>query len=174
MPDQSSSQPKPVTDWWRPELVALSPLTFMRKLTRAFLRGLVKLIAFLLLRMEIKGLEEFPRQGPALIVFNHLGDADVVLLAAAFPIYLATEGIGKIDLYDHWLVGPLFRAYGVIWIHRGQPDRKAIRAALGCLEQGAAHLARKAATVTGGWRKHRCAGSCHQSGRDRAVRHRTK
>ncbi|MFT3890398.1 MAG: lysophospholipid acyltransferase family protein [Anaerolineales bacterium] len=135
MPDQSSSQPKPITDWWRPDLVALSPLTFMRKLTRAFLRGLMKLLAFLLLRMEIKGLEEFPRQGPAVIVFNHLGDADVVLLAAAFPIYLATEGIGKIELYDHWLVGPLFRAYGVIWIHRGQPDRKAIRAALDALEQ---------------------------------------
>jgi 1-acyl-sn-glycerol-3-phosphate acyltransferase len=39
-------------------------------------------------------------------------------------------------LYDHWLVGPLFRAYGVIWVHRGQPDRKAIRAALDALEQG--------------------------------------
>lgn len=136
MPDQSSSQPKPVTDWWRPELVALPQLTLMRKLVRAFLRSFMKMLSFLLLHMAIKGLEKFPRQGPALIVFNHLGDADVVLLAAVFPMYLPTDGLGKIELYDHWLVGPLFRAYGVIWVHRGQPDRKAIRAALDALEQG--------------------------------------
>jgi 1-acyl-sn-glycerol-3-phosphate acyltransferase len=136
MPDQPFSQPKPVTDWWRPELVALPQLTFTRMLSRVLLRGFMKLISFLLLRQEIKGLEYFPRQGPALIVFNHLGDADVVLLAAALPAPLAIEGIGKIELYDHWLVGPLFRAYGVIWVHRGRPDRKAIRAGLEALEQG--------------------------------------
>jgi 1-acyl-sn-glycerol-3-phosphate acyltransferase len=38
-------------------------------------------------------------------------------------------------LYDHWLVGPVFRAYGIIWVHRGQPDRKAIRAALNGLSE---------------------------------------
>ena len=38
--------------------------------------------------------------------------------------------MGKIELSEHWLVGPVFRGYGVIYVHRGQPDRKAIRAAL--------------------------------------------
>jgi len=76
----------------------------------------------------IRGIENFPRQGPALVVINHLGDADAVLLAAAIPISI--DGMGKIELNEHWLVGPMFRAYGIIYIHRGRPDRKALRAAL--------------------------------------------
>ena len=80
-------------------------------------------------------MENFPRRGPAIIAFNHLGDADAVLLFATLP-FSPIEGIGKIELYDHWLVGPVFRAYGVIWVHRGQPDIKAIRAALNGLAEG--------------------------------------
>jgi 1-acyl-sn-glycerol-3-phosphate acyltransferase len=68
------------------------------------------------------------------VVINHLGDADVVLLAAS--IHTTIDGMGKIELNAHWLVGPLFRAYGVIWVHRGKADRKAVRAALDGLSQG--------------------------------------
>lgn len=137
MPNQPSSlPPKPVTEVWRPELVALPRLTLGRRLVRVFARGLAKLLTILLLDAKVTGLENFPRRGPALVVINHLGDADVVSLMAAAPSSATIEGIGKIELYDHWLVGPLFRAYGVIWVHRGQPDRKAIRAALDGLAEG--------------------------------------
>jgi 1-acyl-sn-glycerol-3-phosphate acyltransferase len=95
-----------------------------------------KLATLLLLRAEVRGLENFPKRGPALIVFNHLGDADAVLMMAALPINSPAEGIGKIELNDHWFVGPIFRAYGIIWVHRGQPDRRAIRAALDALAEG--------------------------------------
>jgi 1-acyl-sn-glycerol-3-phosphate acyltransferase len=98
------------------------------------MRMVCKVVVFFKLRATIIGMENFPKQGPALVVINHLGDADAVLLAAALP--MAIEGMGKIELYDHWLVGPVFRAYGVIWVHRGQPDRKAIRAALEGLADG--------------------------------------
>jgi 1-acyl-sn-glycerol-3-phosphate acyltransferase len=79
-------------------------------------------------------MENFPRKGPALIVINHLGDADAVLLGASIPRPI--DGMGKIELNEHWLVGPLFRGYGIIYIHRGRPDRKAIRAALDGLAEG--------------------------------------
>jgi len=100
------------------------------------MRGLSKLLTFFLLRATITGVENFPKRGPALIVFNHLGDADAVLMLAALPVPVSAEGIGKIELNEHWLVGPVFRAYGIIWVHRGQPDRKAIRAALDGLAEG--------------------------------------
>lgn len=135
MQNQPSFPPKPITDVWRPELVALPALTFGRRLARLFLRGLTRLLTFALLRLTVIGLENFPRRGPALIAINHLGDADVVPLLAILP-FAPIEGLGKIELYDHWFVGPLFRFYGVIWIHRGQPDRKAIRAALQGLAEG--------------------------------------
>ena len=129
-----SSQPKPVTDWWRPDLVKLAKLTFARRLFRVFARGLAKAVVFVTMRPIVTGLENFPKHGPALIVINHLGDADAVLLAASIPTTI--DGMGKIELNEHWLVGPVFRAYGVIYVHRGRPDRKAIRAALDALTEG--------------------------------------
>lgn len=134
MPSQSSSQPKPVTDWWRPDLVALPRLTLARRVFRAFARVLTKLVIFVATQATVSGLENFPKRGPALVVINHLGDADAVLLAASLPI--AVDGMGKVELSEHWLAGPILRAYGVIWVHRGRPDRKAIRAALDGLSQG--------------------------------------
>src|SRR5215213_9571718 len=136
MLNQPSSQPKPVTDVWRPDLVALPRLTFGRRVFRVFLRGLTKLLTALLLRATVTGLENFPKRGPALIVFNHLGDADAILMMASVPFPSPIEGIGKIELNDHWLVGPIFRAHGIIWVHRGQPDRRALRAALDGLAEG--------------------------------------
>jgi 1-acyl-sn-glycerol-3-phosphate acyltransferase len=136
MQNQSSSPPKPVTDVWRPDLVALPRLTLGRRVFRAFLRGLSKLVTAALFRAQVHGLENFPRYGPALIVFNHLGDADAVLMMAVLPNISPAEGIGKIELNDHWFVGPIFRAHGIIWVHRGQPDRRAIRAALDALAEG--------------------------------------
>jgi 1-acyl-sn-glycerol-3-phosphate acyltransferase len=136
MLDQPSSPPKPVSEVWRPDMVALPSLTFGRRAFRVFLRGLTKLLTFLLLRAEVSGLENFPRYGPAVIVFNHLGDTDAVLMLGALPHKSPAEGIGKIELNEHWLVGPIFRAYGIIWVHRGQPDRRALRAALDGLAEG--------------------------------------
>jgi 1-acyl-sn-glycerol-3-phosphate acyltransferase len=135
MPNQPSPHPKPVAEVWRPDLVALPQLTFGRRLFRFLFRKFTKLVVLVTLRARMSGLENFPKRGPAIIVFNHLGDADAVLLSAVLP-FSPIEGIGKIELYDHWLVGPVFRAYGIIWVHRGQPDRKAIRAALNGLAEG--------------------------------------
>ncbi len=134
MQNQPSSQPKPVTDWWRPDLSNLPRLTLARRSFRLFMRGVAKLLVLVTMRATISGLENFPKTGPALIVINHLGDADVVLLAACIPYSI--DGLGKVENDEHWLVGPTFRAYGVIGVHRGRPDRKAIRSALDGLAEG--------------------------------------
>jgi 1-acyl-sn-glycerol-3-phosphate acyltransferase len=129
-----SIEPKPITDWWRPDLVKLPRLTFKRRVFRVFGRIATKLVALVTMKSTVRGMENFPKHGPALVVINHLGDADVVLLAASIPITI--DGMGKIELNEHWLVGPVFRAYGIIYIHRGRPDRKALRAALDGLAEG--------------------------------------
>jgi len=134
MQNQLSPPPKPVTEVWRPDLVALPRLTFARRAFRAFTRVVAKLLTFLTMRATITGLENFPKDGPALVVINHLGDADAVLVMAFLPNTI--EGMGKVELNDHWFVGPVFRAYGIIWVHRGRPDRKALRAALDGLADG--------------------------------------
>jgi 1-acyl-sn-glycerol-3-phosphate acyltransferase len=91
MQNQPSPPPKPVTEVWRPDLVALARLTPARWAFRAFARGVTKLLTFLTLRPRITGLENFPRHGPAIVVINHLGDADAVLIMATLP--MAIEGM---------------------------------------------------------------------------------
>jgi len=86
------------------------------------------------MRATVSGMENFPKHGPALVVFNHLGDADAILLGASIPFMM--DGMGKIELNDHWLAGPILRAYGIIWVHQGRPDRRALRAALDGLAEG--------------------------------------
>ena len=85
MPNQLSSPPKPITDVWRPDLVALPRLTFARRVFRQFVRLLFKLLKFLFMDATVTGMENFPAKGPAVVVINHLGDADAVLLGASIP-----------------------------------------------------------------------------------------
>lgn len=133
MPDPTSPA-KPRNENWRPELTRLPELTPARVRARLWWQRAARFLIGWLTRAEVVGLENFPAQGPALIVVNHLGDADVVLGLAYFPI--APEVLAKAELYDEFLLGKAMEAYGVIWVHRGQPDRRALRAALQALEAG--------------------------------------
>lgn len=69
-----------------------------------------------------------------LIVFNHLGDADTVLGEVYYPVWV--DSLAKVELYDLPVLGKVLDAYGVIWVHRGLADRKALRAALTGLRNG--------------------------------------
>jgi 1-acyl-sn-glycerol-3-phosphate acyltransferase len=69
-----------------------------------------------------------------LLISNHLGDADVVIgLAVCRNPF---DVISKVELYDHPIAGSLLETYGTIWVHRGQPDRRAIKAVLRGLSEG--------------------------------------
>jgi 1-acyl-sn-glycerol-3-phosphate acyltransferase len=97
------------------------------------MRWFSKLLVFIWTRVEAVGLENIPLKGPTLIVANHLGDADFILgLAYAPPI---VEPFAKIELYEMPILGKVLHAYGVIWVRRGQPDRRALRAVIEAMNQ---------------------------------------
>lgn len=125
---------KPRAEVYRPELTRLPPLTFWRRIFRVLARWACRLAVFLLTRCEVRGLENFPKEGPALIAVNHLGDADGFLGIAFFPA--SVDGMAKVELYDYPILGKLMDAYGAIWVHRGLADRRALRAALTGLQDG--------------------------------------
>ena len=131
---QPSSPPKPVTELWRPELTRLPRLHWARRLYRTFWRGVCKLAILVCTKRTIEGLENFPKKGPALVVVNHLGDADAPLLVSSVPVSL--DALAKIELYDFPVLGQLMEWYGIIWLHRGRADRRAIRAALDGFAEG--------------------------------------
>lgn len=134
MPDKPSLPPKPVSEVWRPDLVRLPQMTFARRAFRVFSHGLLKLIAKTCLNISTEGMENFPQHGPVLIVFNHLGDADATALISVLPF--TPDALGKIELYELPILGKLIDWYGVIWLHRGHADIRALRAALDGFAEG--------------------------------------
>lgn len=129
-----TSTPKPVTEVWRSELTRLPLLSPARRSFRRFAHALAKTIAGLCLNITVEGIENLPAHGPALLAINHLGDADVAAVIASLPY--TPDALSKVELYDLPILGKLIDYYGVIWLHRGQPDRRALRAALDGLAEG--------------------------------------
>lgn len=125
---------KPISEVYRPELIRLPPLTLRRRFFRWLLKGVVWLIVHLLVKITMNGREYLPRGGPVLMVSNHLGDADGIIGLAISKAPF--DMLAKIELYDIPLLGKLMDWYGAIWVHRGQPDRRAIRATLTGLAEG--------------------------------------
>ena len=130
----SSPTPKPVSEVWQPGLTRLPPLTRGRRLFRGFIRALCRVVIFGCTRASVRGLENYPRQGPALVVINHLGDPDAVLVSYCLPEF--PEVVGKIELRDIPILRLVTDGLGIIWVHRGRPDRKVITAVLEAFHQG--------------------------------------
>lgn len=111
---------------------------FMRRFTMAYLtviRAAVRLIAAIVARVQIVGLDNLPPSGPYVIVTNHLSKADVGIVLLAFPRQRM-----RVFAADKWrahpLFGPLLGLSGAIWVRRGEVDRRALREALQALEEG--------------------------------------
>jgi len=132
--DPSSPANKPISETWQPDIVRLPDLNRTRSLARAFVKALARLLVFTCTCLSVRGLENYPRSGAALLVMNHLADADAVLVLAALPGF--PEILGKIELREYALLRWITDAIGVVWVHRGQPDRRAIAAALEAFRQG--------------------------------------
>lgn len=134
MDSQQKGVSKPRSKTLRLEITRLPRLILWRMLFRLLVNGLARILVWMLTRTEVRGLENLPSQGPALIVSNHLGDADVIVGVAYTPVMV--EAVAKAELYDFLFLGWLMDTYGVIWVHRGRPDRKALRVCLEALAEG--------------------------------------
>ena len=130
----SSPTSKPVSEVWQPGLTHLPHLIWSRRLFRGFIQGLCRAAIFVCTRVSVRGMENYPRHGPALVVINHLGDPDAVLVLSYLPEF--PEVIGKIELRAICVLRLVMDGLGVLWVHRGQSDRKAIAAALEAFHQG--------------------------------------
>ncbi|MFC2031540.1 lysophospholipid acyltransferase family protein [Chloroflexota bacterium] len=98
-------------------------------------RGIANLLAHLLCRFEVVGLEHVPDTGPYLMTINHIHWLDPPALMIAFPYK------SYVLAADKWRTRPVFGALlsslDAIWVHRGEVDRRALREALAVLKGGA-------------------------------------
>ncbi|HEY6539213.1 MAG TPA: lysophospholipid acyltransferase family protein [Candidatus Dormibacteraeota bacterium] len=105
-------------------------------LTRAVLRLTVGAVA--LGGVQLDGLDRVPREGPLLICSNHVSNFDPLVYAALLPRVL--HALTKAELYDNPLLRTFLLHCNCIPVHRGTPDRRAIRSALTVLGSGGALL----------------------------------
>jgi len=111
------------------------PLPYPRKrLARALARGLGRVLLPVLFKIKIEGRENFPEEGPLLVVGNHTAAMEAVLMVVYTPWQV--EMIGAGDIPQERIIEWVTAFYGDIPIRRGNFDRRALTKAIGVLRQG--------------------------------------
>lgn len=95
---------------------------------------IMKALLLTLTRWRVEGKENVPRQGPLIIVANHLNLIDPPLLSASIPRRITF--MTKQELFRPLMMRALVRAYGAFSVRRGELDREALRQALEALQKG--------------------------------------
>lgn len=98
------------------------------------LRGLARWAARTLTQLTVIGIENVPPTGGVLLAMNHLGGADPVLVLGYCP--RPPVIIGKSEILGWPVLGPVARAYGMLAVHRGEPDRATLQKAIAVLRSG--------------------------------------
>ena len=112
-----------------PKLLGLEPFDLLRP----FLNP----AAYPYARFDIDGTDRIPRTGPVIVVANHRSYFDVVTMAltvgqSSRPIRF----LGKAEVFDAPIIGPLATALGGIRVDRGTGSDEPLRAAAEALDGG--------------------------------------
>jgi 1-acyl-sn-glycerol-3-phosphate acyltransferase len=105
-----------------------------RRIPRAVVRLLGRVILPLFFRIEISGKENFPRSGPLLVVGNHTAAMEAVLMVIYTPWQI--EMLGAADVPHEKITQITARIYRFIPVNRGHYDRTALVKSLEVLQQG--------------------------------------
>ena len=87
-----------------------------------------------LMRLEVKGLENVPSKGPAIVMINHVNLTDPIVVLAALGRPMTP--MAKVEAFEDLRFRLLVVTYGAIPVHRGAVDTAAIRSAVEVLERG--------------------------------------
>jgi 1-acyl-sn-glycerol-3-phosphate acyltransferase len=104
--------------------------TPQRRAMIAVIRSLFRLV----MEMDVKGLEHFPRKGPVILAANHVTNFNVfpMQFSVPRPIFF----MGKAELFKNPLLDVLIRNLSGFPVNRGEKDRWAMRHAAKVLEHG--------------------------------------
>jgi len=103
-------------------------------LLRTVLRFLGRILLPLLTRPKLKGMENFPKSGPVILVGNHTGALEVVYMTILARRQV--EYVGGMDIPHEPFIALFVHLYGLIPILRGRTSRSSMMQAVGVLQQG--------------------------------------
>ncbi len=95
---------------------------------------LVKLMAKLLLRVNVSGMERVPASGPVIAVTNHVNFIEPLLLYTLSP--REPVGLAKAEIWQNPILRLVAQSWHAIPIRRGELDLNAMRGALQVIKEG--------------------------------------
>ncbi|RCX19969.1 1-acyl-sn-glycerol-3-phosphate acyltransferase [Anaerobacterium chartisolvens] len=98
------------------------------------LRFFVNMFFSVFYRVEIKGIENVPKKGSALICANHVGELDMFFIG--FRIKRLVRWMAKEELFRNPVLGGLIKWLGAFPVKRGKADVRAIKTAFNLLDEG--------------------------------------
>ena len=113
------------------------PLPLFNREPQRVLLDLTREELFAFCRFDISGIEHVPRRGPAILVANHRSYFDPVAITVLLArTERSVRFLGKKEVFDAPLLGPLAKALGGIRVDRGTGDSEPLRAAEDALRDG--------------------------------------
>jgi len=93
-----------------------------------FLRKNAFFLFKILFEVEIKGIENIPKEGSVIIASNHISNFDPLFVA--FPVERQIRFMAKKEIFNFPFIGKLVKSLGSFPVNRGGGDREAIRTSL--------------------------------------------
>ncbi len=106
----------------------------MRRLGYEVIRALGRIVVFAQMRLHVSGVERVPAQGGVMLVSNHLGLSDPLPIGLRLPRQMRM--LGKIEIFNRFLLGGIAHMAGAVPIRRGESDREALQTVLDLLKAG--------------------------------------
>ena len=107
--------------------------TLWRYVIRDFL---LRTLGFhVLVKVDVQGLDHIPADGPTLLIMNHIGAIDPVVVVGAVTPRFAVP-MSKIENFSLPIFGRLLRFWGAYPVRRDQVDRPAVQNTLDLLREG--------------------------------------
>jgi 1-acyl-sn-glycerol-3-phosphate acyltransferase len=99
-----------------------------------FARWVVEIACRLLWRVQLRGLEHVPASGPFVLAPVHRSNVDTLICGCV--VRRRIRFMGKDTLWKYGWSGRLFSSLGAFPVHRGTPDREALRTCEEALRAG--------------------------------------
>jgi len=106
-------------------------MSLSRRLLNGFVRGAVRLF----IDVDLSETDKLPRQGPAILLFNHINFSDAPVFYSHLS-HLPITAFAKTETWDNPIIGKMFTIWGAIPLRRNDADLGAFEQAREQLAQG--------------------------------------